>query len=151
MATSLENSPIADPDDLAARFDACRIPKAEWTHHAHLVVGLWHVHRYGPDEALTRLRTGIRTLNAHHGTPNSATEGYHETITRAYVLLLSEYLQTDPADLPLTAGVAKLLASPLAARDALLRFYSRERLMSPAARASWVEPDLAALRIGIAE
>lgn len=29
----------------------------------------------------------------------------------------------------------------------LLRFYSRDRLMSPEARAGWVEPDLAPFRI----
>jgi hypothetical protein len=34
------------------------------------------------------------------------------------------------------------MASPLADRGVLLRFYSRERLMSNHARAIWVEPDL---------
>jgi hypothetical protein len=62
-------------DDLVARFIAGTIPHAEWTHVAHLTVGTWHVHRYGPEEALVRLRVGIRALNDAHGTPNSATRG----------------------------------------------------------------------------
>jgi hypothetical protein len=37
------------------------------------------------------------------------------------------------------------MASPLADRSVLLRFYSRESLMSNRARAVWVEPDLAPL------
>lgn len=50
-------------DALAAAFCSRTLPKAEWTHHAHLRVGLWHVLRYSPEEALDRLRAGIRTLN----------------------------------------------------------------------------------------
>ena len=48
---------------LGVRFEACAIPEKEWTHAAHLTVGLWHVERYGRDDALTRLRSGIRRLN----------------------------------------------------------------------------------------
>jgi hypothetical protein len=36
-------------DDLVARFRARTIPKSEWTHVAHLAVGLWHVHTHGPE------------------------------------------------------------------------------------------------------
>ncbi len=134
-------------DDLVARFRARTLPHAEWTHHAHLTVGAWHVERYGPDEALARLRVGIRSLNDAHGTANTATSGYHETVTRAYVVLLAEFLAASAADVPLAERVRRLLAGPLAARDVLLAFYSRERLMSARARAEWVEPDLMALRL----
>jgi len=133
-------------DGLATRFVARAIPHAEWTHTAHLVVGAWHVHRYGPDEALARMRVGIRALNDAHGTPNSPTRGYHETVTRAYVVLLAELLGRCPVAMPLAERVARVLASPVAAKDALLAFYSRERLMSSTARAEWVEPDVAPLR-----
>ena len=131
-------------DDLGARFQTCTITKREWTHEAHLTVGLWHVHRYGADEAMRRLRAGIRRLNESHGGVNSDTDGYHETITAAYVQLLAGYL--DASDRPLGEAVAALLRSPLVAKTVLFRFYSRERLMSTAARAAWVEPDLAPIR-----
>jgi hypothetical protein len=45
----------------------------------------------------------------------------------------------------LLARVNGLLASPMGRRDWPLRFYSRERLFSVAARRSFVEPDLAPL------
>jgi adenylate kinase family enzyme len=130
-------------DDLGARFEACAIPGKEWTHAAHLVVGLWHLDRYGPDDALVRLRSGIRRLNESHGGINSATNGYHETITAVYVQLLAEYLESADTDMSLDMRAIALLAGPLAARDMLLTFYSRERLMSTTARFGWVDPDLA--------
>ena len=141
------SSPITDADieALAARFAAAAIPATEWTHHAHLTVGLWHVARFGPDAALDRMRAGIRRLNAAHGTIDSDTRGYHETITCAFVRLLAAFLAARPAGQPLAATVAALFAGPLAARDVLLRHYSRERLLSVAARRAWIEPDLAPL------
>ena len=137
----------SDPETLAARFTALTLPKDEWTHAAHLTVGAWHVDRYGPVEALTLLRDGIRRLNESHGNINTATDGYHETITAAYVTLLAAYVEACPLGLPLSTRVEHLLAGPLAGRDMLLTFYSRERLMSVEARARWVEPDLAPLRL----
>jgi hypothetical protein len=43
--------------------------------------------------------------------------------------------------------VSHLLRSPLADKDALHRFYSRETLMSVDARTRWVKPDVAELRL----
>ena len=136
-----------DPGGLAARFTALTLPKEEWTHAAHLTVGSWHVDRYGAAEALTRLRDGIRRLNESHGNVNTPTSGYHETITAAYVTLLAAYLDGCPPGLSLAARVEQLLAGPLAARDMLFTFYSRERLLSVDARAGWIEPDLAPLHL----
>jgi hypothetical protein len=124
---------------LGPRFEACAIPAKSWTHAAHLSVGLWHVERYGRDEALVRLRTGIRRLNVSHGGVNSATHGYHETITAAYVELLAQFLESREDGESAGEAVARL-SGPLAARDVLLAFYSREQLMSVEARATWVEP-----------
>lgn len=129
-------------DDLGARFEACAIPAKEWTHAAHLVVGFWHVDRYGPEDALVRLRSGIRRLNESHGGTNSATNGYHETITAAYVQLLAQYRESTVTDMSLDMRAIALLAGPLAVRDMLFTFYSRDRLMSTPARFGWLEPDL---------
>jgi predicted amidohydrolase len=145
IVATIEPSPVRtmDIDDLGARFEACAIPKEEWTHATHLVVGLWHVHRYGAEDALVRLRSGIRRLNESHGGRNTETDGYHETITAAYVRLLAQYLDRCHTDRSLSERASHLLDSPLAGKDALFTFYSRERLMSTIARAEWVEPDIA--------
>jgi hypothetical protein len=134
-------------DDLAEQFRACTLPHGEWTHTAHLRVGTWHVHHFGADAALAMLRTGIRRLNDFHGTPNSETRGYHETITVAYVRLIAEFLGTDRADGELESRVARLLASPIARPNVLTTFWTPALLFSPRARAEWVAPDLAPLTL----
>ena len=134
-------------DDLAARFVACTLSHAVWTHAAHLTVGTWHVRRFGPIEALNRLRVGIRRLNDSHGTLNTPDSGYHETITAAYVHLLAEFVSRFSDDVPIGDVVGQLLAGPLADRDALLAFFSRGVLFSPQARAAWIQPDLVPLSL----
>ena len=135
-------------DDLARMFQDATLPRAQWTHAAHLRGGAWYVHHFGADQALPRLRDAIRRLNLAHGTPNTSTGGYHETVTAGYVALIARFLAAREAMRPapsFESQVDELLAGPLAAPKLLLRFWSTETLMSPAARAAWVAPDLAAL------
>ena len=70
------------------------LPKADWTHHAHLRAGLWHVLEHGPFEAMERLRARICAYNESVGTANTDTSGYHETITRFYVVIIDRFLST---------------------------------------------------------
>ena len=132
-------------DDLVARFRAGTLPKDEWTHLAHLAVGTWHVYTHGPDQALDLLRTGITRLNDAHGTVNDDSGGYHETITRAYVRLLADFIGRHSGR-AVADSVQALLVSPLAGKRALLRYYSKETLGSVSARRGWVEPDIEPLR-----
>jgi hypothetical protein len=134
-------------DELVAAFRARTLTHAAWTHAAHLTVGAFYVHALGADEALERLRAEIPRLNDAHGTVNSATSGYHETITAAFVRLLDEGLAAFARDVPLERRIEALLAGPLGGSRVLLAFWSRELLMSPRARAAWVPPDLAELRL----
>jgi hypothetical protein len=129
-------------EDLVTRFRECTLPKREWTHAAHLVVGLCHVGQGGHRKAIRQLRARIRRLNDAHGTINSATSGYHETVTAAYVQLIAAFLDTRPRTEPLDETARLLLASPLADRTVLMTYYSTERLMSVDARFRWMDPDL---------
>jgi len=122
-------------------FEACSLPKSRWTHHAHLVVGLWYLSRHTRDDALTIVRSRIRAYNEAVGTANTDTSGYHETVTRAYVRLLSAFLRTHDG-LGVADCVQGLLVSPLAEKAALLRYYTKETLTSVSARKAWVEPDV---------
>ena len=76
---------------------------------------------------------------------NSATSGYHESVTCAYLRLLAAFLEKCPAGMPLDERVARLVRSPLADKNVLFAFYSRETLMSAHARAAWTEPDVSPL------
>jgi hypothetical protein len=132
----------AQLDTFVLRFRERTLPKTEWTHAAHLTVGTWHVHRYGVAAAIDLLRDGIRALNNSHGTANTDAGGYHETITRAYAYLIADFLAGCAEGTTLSNRVEALLASPLAGKNALLEYYSRDRLMSFTARREWIEPDL---------
>jgi hypothetical protein len=129
---------------LVVGFQECSLLKEEWTHHAHLRVGLWHVLRFGPDEALGQLRDGIRRLNESLGTPNTDRGGYHETITRFYVQVIAGFLSTVDRDRSIDELAAELIAA-FPTSDLPLRYYSRELLFSVQARRQWIEPDLARL------
>lgn len=133
-------------DDLVSRFGACTLPKAEWTHQAHLAVGTWYVHQHGAEQALRLLCVGIVRLNETHGTINDDAGGYHETITAAYVHLVAAFVTAHPG-LPAALCVQAILDGPLAAKPALFRYYAAETLMSVAARRGWVEPDIAPFRL----
>jgi hypothetical protein len=128
---------------LVTRFEACTLPKEEWTHQAHLTVGLWYASRLPYDKALATVRQGIQRLNGAHGVPTTPTRGYHETITRFYVRVLCDYVAKEeerPVG-PWPERVARLLAR-YGDRDLPLRHYTKALLMSPEARYGWVEPDL---------
>jgi len=132
----------AELEAFVLRFHRCAVPKPEWTHQAHLAVGTWHVHRLGAAAALPVLRTGIRALNDSNGVANTETSGYHETITCAYVHLIADFISSRSEVVTAARQVQELLESPLARKDALLDFYSRDLLFSPAARRRWTPPDL---------
>lgn len=120
------------------------LPKAEWTHEAHLAASAWLLLER-PDVLPERDLPGIiRAYNVAVGGVNDDTQGYHETLTQLYIRGVRRFLVSRDAS-SLVETVNALLASPIAPRDWPLRHYSRERLFSVAARLGWVEPDLAAL------
>lgn len=131
----------SETERVAAAFLARTLPKPEWTHHAHLRVGLWHLITYPADEAMSRLRDGIRGYNDATGVANTETSGYHETLTRFYVLVIDAFLTEAGRSRPPDA-LAEDLIRLYGDRQLPLRFYSKERLMSPQARRGWVDPDL---------
>jgi hypothetical protein len=135
-----------DLHTLVQEFQSCTLPKGAWTHVAHLRVGAWHVAHYGPDAAMERLRRDIRALNESHGGANTATGGYHETITRAYVALLTEFLRQAEPSVSVETHIDAIDTHPVAHPMVLRTFYSTDCLMSVEARARWTEPDLAPLR-----
>ena len=124
---------------------ACTLPRADWTHEAHLAATCYLLTRR-PDLDLDQLLPGtIRTYNASVGGVNDDTQGYHETITRLFLHGVRLFLVGAEAGAPLHVLVTQLLKSPMGRRDWPLRFYSAERLFSVEARRDFVRPDLAPL------
>lgn len=135
-------------DRTAEAFCARTLTKPEWTHWAHLRVGLWHVLHHTEDEALALLRERIRALNEHHGVTNTPTAGYHETITRFYVRYIALFVEAVRCDLPIDAQAMQLILKH-GAKELPLRYWTKERLMSAEARLEWIEPDLRPIGLAI--
>jgi hypothetical protein len=121
------------------------LPRAEWTHEAHLAATTYLLLKRPDVDIDTELPGIIRRYNESVGGLNSDTEGYHETITRVFLAGVRLFLgEADTSD-PLHELVNELLLSPMGRRDWPLRFYSPARLFSVEARRHFVEPDVAAL------
>jgi hypothetical protein len=130
----------SDPTALVKAFEACTLPHAEWTHTAHLTVALYYLRRFSRDDATVRIRDGIQRYNASNGNH----KGYHETVTLAWIAVISRFLSAEDNACSDRELVDRLLKS-CGQKDYLLRYYSRARLFSDAARKQWLSPDLSEL------
>lgn len=121
-----------DAELILAHFSNCTLPKPQWTHEAHVVVCWGVLQEMEPASALTHLRRAIRRYNEATGVANTATDGYHETITAYYVGAVASLL-------PCT--VDDVLGAARCRRAAPLDHWSRDALFTPEARTDWVAPD----------
>lgn len=127
---------------IASGFCARTLPREEWTHQAHFATALWLMLRR-PDLVPERVMPGMITAyNESVGGLNSDMSGYHETITIASLKAARAVLAGLPKDVTPSEAFAALMTSPMAGKDWLLTYWSRDRLMSVEARRAWVEPDL---------
>jgi hypothetical protein len=132
---------LSDVENLIRNFESGTLPRERWTHHAHLVVSLWHLSHFHEEEAMKLIKGGIKRYNLAVGIANTRTSGYHETITLAWTRLVKHFLSEEGNKIG-SLSIYHSLLSRFDDRNALLRYYSHDRLMSDEARASWVEPDL---------
>lgn len=135
---------FARADDIRAIGEAmlaCTLPKAGWTHEAHLSTCLWLLAERPDIDVDAEIGALISRYNVSTGGVNDDVQGYHETITRVFVAGVRRYLARS-GDADLLAAVNGLLSAPEGQRDWPLRFYSREHLFSVAARRAFLPPDI---------
>jgi hypothetical protein len=130
---------------LKKRFWDCALATTEWNHSAHLRMAWMTLEEHSLDEAHILIRVGIIKLNAAQGLVETPARGYHDTLTRVWLLLVAAAkAQSRGAD---SAAFLESHSGALS-REAPLRHYSRDRLFSVRARAHFVEPDLEPLPHG---
>ena len=133
------NTHAASTEDreFRAAFEACAIQPTEFNHEAHLRLAYVYLVEHAPAGAHERMRQSLLAFLAHHGIPPGK---YHETLTKAWVLAVSHFMDRAPS-----SSFAEFAANsqPLLSSKAMLTHYTAERLFSPEARASYVAPDLA--------
>jgi hypothetical protein len=121
---------------------ARNLPRALWTHEAHLAACTW-ILRDRPDiDPAIDMAEIISAYNVAVGGVNDDNQGYHETITQVYIAAVKAHLAEVGEAIPLYEAVNALLLSNRGRRDLPLRFYSTERLFSVQARRTFIEPDL---------
>lgn len=138
---------FAGDDDIRAIGEgllACTLPREAWTHEAHLAACLWLLSERPDVDVDTEIAGIICRFNESVGGVNDDTQGYHDSITRAYVAGVRRFL-SETAETGLAPRVNAMLRADVGRRDWPLHFYSRELLFSVAARRRFVEPDLAPL------
>ena len=138
-----------ETDDAVARVGegllARSLPREEWTHEAHLAATTYLLLRHPEIDLDAELPGLIRRYNKSVGGVNDDSQGYHDTITKAFLRGVRLFLSEADRSAPIHGIVNDLLHSPMGKRDWPLRFWSRDVLFSVAARRGWVEPDLAAM------
>jgi hypothetical protein len=134
--------PIENAIELIDKFLNRTLPKDEWTHEAHLMVGLHHATTYGA-MALVHLRENISKYNEATTVINSTTTGYHETITHFWLWAVQKYCQKDGILIFDQETLDDMLwTEELAERNLWLAYYSKDLMLSTAARMSLAMPDV---------
>lgn len=133
----------ADLDDAAllAGFEQLTLPIESWTHRSHVRVASLYTSRFGFDQGLAKMRSGIQAYNKAKGVKDSKEGGYHETLTVAWLTVVAAALEVNPRP-PASSLEFIRLNDHLLDKTLLRRHYSRERMLSDEAKARFVEPDL---------
>ncbi len=133
-------------EELLRRFEDCTLPREAWTHRCHVKVAYLYLRQAPFDEALVRIRSGIKKHNAAHQTPEGPASGYNETTTQAFLRLIDVTRRTyDELFEAENADSFCDLHPQLMTRHALRFFYSPAARANPLAKTQFVEPDLAPL------
>lgn len=129
-------SVTASDEAFLERFERCELPEAEWTHLAHVRIAWVCLSMMPVDEALQRIRSGILKYNTD---VLQRRHKYHETVTVAFTRIVADRMRAGEQ----WSGFARRIDDLLNAEmPLLLRYYSRDRLFSDAAREAFLEPDL---------
>lgn len=127
-------------EELVHQFETKSLPKACWTHNAHLTVGIYYLYHTTFYEAVCNMKAKIITYNESTGGINSPSSGYHETLTVFWLKIIDNYLSQKKGRI-LFEICNEFLVSPFSHKDLPLHYYSQENLFSINARAVWTIPD----------
>src|SRR5690348_8017467 len=92
------------------------LPRAEWTHEAHVAATTYLLLKRPDVDVDAELPGLIRRYNESVGGVNTDSEGYHETITRVFLHGIRLFLSEADMAEPLHDIVNELLLSPMGRR-----------------------------------
>ncbi|MCP9835650.1 MULTISPECIES: hypothetical protein [unclassified Cyanobium] len=104
MKRELPLSDDGEIERLVRDFEALSLPRANWTHRAHLAVGVHYVRHRGLDGALQQMRQRLQAYNLAWGDP----DGYDEAITASYLCSIAADISADDHTVSMAEQVARL-------------------------------------------
>lgn len=123
------------------RFENCTLPREEWTHEMHLVVGMYMIMKY-EQQALPEMKKRIWRYNEIKGNGNDGT-GYHETLTVFWLWVVKAFCDKNSITTFDEIGIDQLIFDEELSRRKLVEdYYHPAILMSPHARRVFDYPDL---------
>lgn len=129
---------------LVRAFETCEISRHAWDHAGHIAVALVYATEIGEDAGTERMRSALLHFAKVNNIVPSPGRGYHETLTRFWMRMVSVVACELDTSEPLFAR-ANAAIERLADKNAAKRYYSSELLASDEARNGFVAPDLAEL------
>ena len=120
---------------------AGRLPKAAWTHSAHVAMAAYFAFDHAAEATYSIMKSGIIHHNTSVGTANTEDSGYHETLTRFWAGEIGEFVRSGrfPSRFE---GVRAAVNAFGEERDRFRKFYSFDVVRDRRARREWVPPDL---------
>ena len=145
MIDTLPNDFLASEETLdryLGRFFDHSLPKAEWNHAGHVAMAAYVLYDSDVEAALPKLREAIRAFIEASGGKNTASSGYHETLTVFWLKVVAAKMRELQAASRLDA-VRGVVAAYGEARRLHTLYYSHDlHAADTVARRQWVEPDL---------
>lgn len=131
---------LSDADlDFRHAFESAALTPDAFDHRAHVRLAYVYLAENDDHTATTLMRLALHGFLDAHAIGRAK---YHETLTRAWILAVRHFMSRGDA----RSADAFIDANPeLLDPKILLTHYSAEVLFSPAARASFVEPDRGAI------
>ena len=140
-AISLEQAEI-----FVQKFENGTLPKSEWTHEAHLIVGLKMVLTF-KEQAFPEMKKRIIRFNESIDTINSESSGYHETLTVFWLWAIKQFCEEKGiTQFDVDAIDELLFYEPLSRRKMVEDYYSEAILLLPESRRRFIRPDAQPLR-----
>ena len=136
-----------DDETFLSQFESCTLPFEQWTHRAHVKVAWLYLTAHPFDEALDRIRDGIKAYNAANDVPEGPGVGYSETMTQAFMRIIHATMEAYGELFPAETADKFCDTHPhLLHRTLLGVFYSpRGRSDLELEKHSFVEPDMCPL------
>lgn len=135
-----------DIKSLVTRFSDKTLPKSNWNHEAHLIIGLWHHINHDFDTALAMMKSKIKGYNIAVGTLNTDDAGYHESLTIFWMIHMKNYILNN-SSLDINSITNRFLRSQESQKEVSLKYYSKNVLFSKQARKSWINGDLKKIKL----